>query len=314
MIGSAVELREIQAFLVLAEELHFSRSAERLGMSPSRVSQLLRALEGKVGFQLVHRTSRRVELTARGERFRGEVGAIYGELVTVLDRTQEESAVLNGTLRVGLLTPVVEGPRMPEIIATFSRRHPECRVELPRLPYGEAFEALGRGEVNVLASWLPHGQSSLVVGPTLTRAQRVLAVGEDHPLAGRSQVTVEDLGDYQTLPIEEVLSKELAEAWNPRRTPQGRIIRRLRMPFGQLARSDPGQLRNLMSWLIRTGEAVHPTTAGVKTILGPGIIYVPIADMPPLCSALVWPRGTTDPRRREFVRVAREILRADSAS
>ncbi len=69
---STVELRELRVFLTLAEELHFGRTAERLHVTPSRVSQILRELERKLGSQLVHRTSRHVELTALGERFRKE--------------------------------------------------------------------------------------------------------------------------------------------------------------------------------------------------------------------------------------------------
>ncbi|HEV8206546.1 MAG TPA: LysR family transcriptional regulator, partial [Acidimicrobiia bacterium] len=69
-----VELREIKVFLTLAEELHFGRTAERLGLTQSRVSQSLRSLERKLGEQLVRRTSRRVALTTPGERFRAEVG------------------------------------------------------------------------------------------------------------------------------------------------------------------------------------------------------------------------------------------------
>ena len=70
-----IELRELRVFLVLAEERHFGRTAERLGLTQSRVSQSLRGLERKLGEQLVHRTSRRVTLTPRGERFRDEAGA-----------------------------------------------------------------------------------------------------------------------------------------------------------------------------------------------------------------------------------------------
>jgi DNA-binding transcriptional LysR family regulator len=53
----AVELREIRAFIVLADELHFARTAERLQLTPSRVSQIIRELERKLGVQLVRRTS-----------------------------------------------------------------------------------------------------------------------------------------------------------------------------------------------------------------------------------------------------------------
>ena len=72
MMWSVVELREIRVFLTLADELHFGRTAERLQLTSSRVSQILRELERKLGVQRLHRTSRRVELTrpARGSSTR----------------------------------------------------------------------------------------------------------------------------------------------------------------------------------------------------------------------------------------------------
>src|SRR5919197_5792 len=81
-----IELHELRVFLTLAEELHFGRSAERLLLTSSRVSQVLRQLEHKLGGQLVHRTSRRVALTPLGERFQTEVRAAYDGLARVLER------------------------------------------------------------------------------------------------------------------------------------------------------------------------------------------------------------------------------------
>jgi DNA-binding transcriptional LysR family regulator len=308
---STVELREIRVFLALAEDLHFGRAAERLHLTPSRVSQTLRQLEAKLGGQLVHRTSRRVELTARGERFRDEVCGAHDRLMGVLERAYEESEAFTGVLRLGLLTPVIEGPHLPRITSAFQRRHPACRVEVTRAPYGDAFGSLRRGEIDLLASWLPHGQPDLVTGPALTREPRVLAVAEDHPLARRPGVSIEDIADYRVPPMEEVNPKQLAEAWIPRTTPSGRTIRRLQVPFGQLARDDAAQLRHQMSWWIRTGEIVFPTMAPVQAILGPGIAYVPIVDMPPMRSALVWRRRTPDPLLRDFIRIARAVLRTE---
>jgi DNA-binding transcriptional LysR family regulator len=306
-----VELRELRVFLTLAEELHFGHSAERLGLTSSRVSQSLRKLEAKVGAQLVHRTSRHVELTASGERFRDEVGDLHRQLMAVLERTYGERRELSGTVRLGLLTPVIEGTHLPAISGAFQRRHPECRVEVSRAPYGDAFDCLRRGELDLLISWLPHGQSDLVVGPTLAREPRVLAVAQDHPLAGRSEVSLEDIADYKVLPQEEVMPRDMADAWIPRKTPTGRTIHRLRVPFGQMARRDASTLRQQMSWWIATGEVIYASVAPVEAILGSGIAYVPITDMPPLRSVLVWLRGSRDLRSREFVRVAKETLNAE---
>src|SRR5215217_3258513 len=123
---STVELREIRLFVTLAEELHFGRTAERLQLTASRVSQVLRELELKLGGQLVSRTSRRVALTPLGERFLAQVRPPYEELAGVLERTRAASRSLEGTLRLGLLAANSGGPHLTAIVATFERRHPAC--------------------------------------------------------------------------------------------------------------------------------------------------------------------------------------------
>jgi DNA-binding transcriptional LysR family regulator len=307
---STVDLREIRVFLTLAEELHFGRTGERLQITSSRVSQVLQDLETKLGGQLVYRTSRHVELTPRGERFRADIGPAHGQVVDALERAHQERDGLTGTLRIGLLTPTVEGPDLPAITAAFERRHPECGVEVGRAPYGDAFESMRRGEFDLLASWLPHGQPDMVVGPTLTREALFLGVADDHPLAQRRAVSIEEVADYRVVPMEDVQPKALVDVWVPRKTPRGRPIRRLRVPFAQMARDDPGELRGQISWWIRRGDIVHPAMEPTREIHGPGITWVPISDLKPLRSALVWPRGVRSPRRSKFVRIAREVLRA----
>jgi DNA-binding transcriptional LysR family regulator len=96
-----VELKEIRSFLMLAEELHFGRSAERLGITQARMSQLLRGLESKLGQRLVHRTSRRVTLTPVGEQFRAAVEPASDLLRDTLRRFDVHSETFTGTLRWG---------------------------------------------------------------------------------------------------------------------------------------------------------------------------------------------------------------------
>jgi DNA-binding transcriptional LysR family regulator len=311
-----IELRELRVFLVLSEELHFGRTAQRLRVTPSRVSQSLRGLERKLGGQLVYRTNRHVELTALGERFRQQVGAAHDQLAGVLQATHDRNRRLEGTLRLALFTPASEGPHLAAITSAFQRRHPECRVELAP-HYSDPFGCLRRGEIDLLVSWLPHGQPDLVTGPILTRARRVLGVAPDHPLASRPRVSIEEIADYLVIPIEEIFPKDMAEAWTPRNTPSGRPIRRLEIPsgqFGQMVRDDASQARIQTAWWVRTGQIVLPTVAPYMALLGPDIIYIPISDMPPFKAGLVWARRARDPRRRAFIDLARDILRSASQS
>src|ERR687895_47684 len=92
-----VDLRELRIFVTLAQELHFGRTAETLQLTPSRVSQSLRALEEKLGAQLVHRTSRNVRLTPLGETFLEDVRPAIDQLDRVLERTDASARSLAGT-------------------------------------------------------------------------------------------------------------------------------------------------------------------------------------------------------------------------
>lgn len=89
-------------FLVLAEELHFGRTAERMGLTTSRVSQSIRRLEGGVGGPLFERTSRRVALTPLGARRRDDLEPGYEQLRAAHGAARDTVAGIAGTLRIGM--------------------------------------------------------------------------------------------------------------------------------------------------------------------------------------------------------------------
>jgi DNA-binding transcriptional LysR family regulator len=301
-----VELRELRLFLTLAEELHFGRTAEELQVTPSRVSQSLRGLEHKLGGQLVHRTSRRVQLTPFGERFLRDVRPAYEELAGVLERTNAAARTLEGTLRLGLLSGPAGGPRLVEIIHAFEALHPECTVEVVQLSWDDPFGRLRENDVDLMATWVPLDQPELVIGPVLTSQPRVLAVARDHPLAERDSVDVEELVDHR-VPRFDNWPKELLEAVTPSRTPGGRPIPGARIPVGERAFLD-------IAVRVARGELVFPTVASAASYIGElDVAYIPLTGMTPLTSALVWRRPARDPKLREFIRVAREVLRAPTS-
>jgi DNA-binding transcriptional LysR family regulator len=297
-----VELGEVRVFLTLAEELHFGRTAERLKLTPSRVSQSLRGLEHKLGAQLLHRTSRRVQLTRFGERFLADVGPAYDRLTGVLERTNAAARSLEGTLRLGLLSGPAGGAHLVEIIGAFEALHPECKVELLQLSWDDPFRPLRENEVELMASWIPLKQPDLVVGPILTRQPRVLAVARDHPLARRDSVDLEELAEHRVARIEG-WPQELNEAVVPFRAPSGRPIPGARFRVGESAFLD-------LSVRIGRGEFVFATVASAVPYMGESdLAVVPMKGMPRLRSALVWRRPARDPKLREFLGVAREVLR-----
>ncbi len=296
-----VELRELRLFLALAEELHFGHTAEKLRLTPSRVSQGLRALEQKLGAPLVHRTSRRVELTPFGQRFLADVGPAYDQLAGVLERTNVAARSLAGTLRLGLLSGPAGGPHLIEIVREFEGLHPESNVEVIQIAWEDPVGRLRDNDVDLMATWLPLERPDLVVGPTLTRQPRVLAMAREHPLAKRDAVDVEDLADHRILRFEN-LPQDLGEAVAPSRTPGGRPIPETKIRIGE---------RTLLDLPVRLArsEAVFPTVPSAAAYMGePDLVFVPIKGMPPLRSALVWRRPARDPKLREFIRVTRGVL------
>src|SRR5215469_8151603 len=143
------ELREIRVFLVLAEELHFGRTAERLGLTQSRVSQTLRALETRLGDRLVDRTSRSVALTAAGERLRAELEPAYAQLLDVLEGFARSRDAPAGVIRLGVTYPAAASPDLLRAIDLFEKRYRRCRVEITELPFRHRLEPLRRGDIDL---------------------------------------------------------------------------------------------------------------------------------------------------------------------
>jgi DNA-binding transcriptional LysR family regulator len=293
-----VELRQLRAFLVVAEELHFGRAADRLRVSPSRVSQLVRALETVMGAALFERTSRRVALTPIGERLRLRVQPACNELAAAVDDLRNSSDGLVGELRLGVVLATNGGPHLPEIIGVFEARHPASRVVVSEITWTDPLGPLRRGEVDLTAIRFPLRQPDLVVGPVLTTDRRALAVADDHPLAGRSSVCVEDLADYEVAAGTPAVPQELIDALIPRTAPSGRPIAR---------RTVAGSVQTLA--MVARGEIVHATVASLPDYMSyPGITYIPIVDLPPCDAGLVWRASEETPAIRAFAAVAREVV------
>jgi DNA-binding transcriptional LysR family regulator len=298
---TGVELREIRTFLTLAEELHYGRTAERLGVTPSRVSQTIRLLETRVGGKLFDRTSRRVRLTPLGERLRDDAAPGYEHLQRAYAKAHEIATGVAGTLRLGTYTPVTAGPYLLDIVKTFQKRHPDCRVQLIETGLArDQLDWLHRDDADLLAMRLPFNDPDVVIGPILSREDRVVLVAEDDPLAERESVAYEDLADY-TLPDGNTLPRELMDALIPPYTPSGR---RLKRAFAH----------TLTEVLMRVaaGEIVHPTVHSfLDHFPNPGVTAIPIRDLPPSETALVWLKGNRSVKIDAFARAAADVLRAN---
>jgi DNA-binding transcriptional LysR family regulator len=296
-----VELREIRVFLTVADELHFGRAGDRLGLTPSRVSQTIRGLETRVGGRLFDRTSRRVRLTPLGEEFLRRIGPAFDGMREAFEETRAIATGVAGELRLGMYTPVNGGPHLTEIIKTFEARYPACHVVVTDTSaHRDQFAWLRRNDVDLLAIRLPVPHQDVTVGPVLSREPRIVAVAADHPLAARGSVDLDELADY---PLSEVatLPIGLKESFLPARTPAGRPLRR------SVVQSLPEALMRVAS-----GEIVHATVPSFieHYYRQPGVVGLPIRDMPPSETALVWLSSTRGHKIEAFARTATDVRRA----
>ncbi|MFI5531826.1 LysR family transcriptional regulator [Kitasatospora sp. NPDC051853] len=271
-----MELRDIEIFLVLAEELHFGRTAERLLVSQARVSQAIRKQERRIGADLFERTSRTVRLTEVGRQLRDDLQPVYAGLHRSLERARSAARGITGTLRVGMMPfNLVD---LHVYWRTFRSRHPQWELEVRQLTYDDVFGRLRNGEMDVLVTWLPVEEPDLTVGPVLCTDPRVLAVAADHELAARGSVRLEALADFR-----HAMATRMPDYWEdeylPFETADGRTIERGR---------PVSSAEDLIS-RVGMGEIVHAFPGHVTRHWGmPNVHWIPVPDLPVLSFALIW--------------------------
>jgi DNA-binding transcriptional LysR family regulator len=293
-------MAQAEAFLAVAEELHFGRAADRLQVSQPRVSRLIAALERQVGGVLFERTSRRVTLTPLGAQFHGELGAAYAQLQTALDHARRAAREAAGQLRVGF-TDTTEGPMLSRLVALFEARHPGCQVTLQEVLVTEAYAALRTGEIDVLIHWLVVDEPDLTAGPAIGRQDRVVAVAVSHPFARRRTVNVEDLAGQPVAQPPAAFPSALWKALVPPTTPSGMPIPRTH---------DVRSLPEVWA-LVARGLIVHPTLASMAQLLRrDDIVLIPISGLPQIGLGLIWRSAYYNERIRALAAAARSIYPA----
>ena len=291
-----MDLTQVRTFLVVADELHFGRAAERLGQSPPRVSRLIAALEREVGGALFDRTTRRVRLTPLGARLREGWRPCYGQLLAALDDARIVARKPLGTLCVGF-TLTTGGTALTRLVRAFTAAYPDCEVQLRETDVWDLYGSMRRDDIGVLISWLAIDEPGLAAGPAIEYRARALAVSRDHPLAARGSAGAEDLADYETVIPP---AGALYDALIPPRTPSGRPIRR--------TRAVPGLHETLA--LVAAGQVVHPTVAGLPLAQRSDIALLPLTGLPPLGLGPIWCVAHENSRIRALADIAAALPRA----
>ncbi|WP_308207677.1 LysR family transcriptional regulator [Actinomadura madurae] len=173
----------LRCFVVVAEELHFGRAAERLGMAQPPLSQRIQRLEKELGVRLFDRSSRRVRLTAPGGLLLEEARDILVRVDRVYSVAERARLGELGTVRAGLPSDLA-GPIVAALIAAFRERRPDLRLDLRETGTTEQVRALAEGALDAGVVRHPCDGRDLELGPMLAQPLGVLVPAAGRPRRG----------------------------------------------------------------------------------------------------------------------------------
>lgn len=299
MVGD-IDLRYLRSFLAVAEAGSITQAAARMYLTQQALSRQIASLERALGVALLVRTSRGVLLTAAGKELAAGGETLAASAGVLAERVRCAARGQPGTLRLGMYTESLGGPRLLDIISAFEASHTGTDVVLAGLGVQRNYlDALRNGDVGMLATRLPVSDPDIEVGPVLTREDRVLLVARDDPLARRQSVTPEEFAD-RAVTDNPAFPREMMDALIPPVTPSGRRYRR---------RENPSIEDMLLN--IAAGRQVHLTVPSfLEYHSHPSVTSVPVSGLPPSQTALVWRAASRSPDIAAFARTAASILSA----
>jgi DNA-binding transcriptional LysR family regulator len=290
-----MNLRRLEYFCAVADELHFGRAAERLHMAQPPLSQQIRRLESELGFELFERTTRRVVLTPRGRDLHDDARRLVAEARRLENRVEELRTGQAGTLRLGFVDSA-SYEIMPRLVRALRSRWPAVEYQLRTLSSDSQIEALQAGEIDLgLARTGPPALSPTAGGSDaphtgavtallLTGEPLVVAVDADHPLARTASVELSALSGQPFVGFDRMISPrlhfelvELLAVWGVDYDPV-------------IEATD----YTTVVGLVASGQGVALVPAGVRTFRPPSISYLDIADAGATVSLLLLRRSDED--------------------
>ncbi|MEV0848520.1 LysR family transcriptional regulator [Streptomyces sp. NPDC049954] len=195
-----VHLRDLRYFVTTAEELSFTRAAQRLFIAQPTLSKQIRHLEDGLRVQLFRREGRTVSLTAAGDALL----PVARELTNAWDRGQrivaDAAAAHEATLTLGLSSSVGRG-LLAALRAGFARNRPAARLRMRQIDWDDPSVGLASGAVDAAFVWLPLPGQEAFRTWVVAREDRYVAFPEGHWLQGRETVTMAELLDEPFLAL-----------------------------------------------------------------------------------------------------------------
>jgi DNA-binding transcriptional LysR family regulator len=291
-----VHLRNLRYFVAVADELHFSRAAERLHISQPALSKQIRQLERELRFPLFRRDRRRVELTAAGEALLPAARRLLADWDAALNEATARAHEEGKLLRVGFQTSV-GGGLYQSIAARFAELRPDWRLVLRLHEWSDPTSGLLDESADIAFLWLPAGAENAINVRPLRSERRFVALPAGHRLARRKGLQMADLLDepFVALPEE---AGPLRDYWLALDARDGRPAR-----IGAEAATPDETFE-----AVATGHGVVLIAEGNTTVYArPGIVFRPVIDLEPCQLAVAWRRGDRRAAVRELVGVATEV-------
>ncbi|MEX5634041.1 LysR family transcriptional regulator [Parafrankia sp. FMc2] len=296
-----IHVRDLRYFVAVAEELHFTRAAERVLVSQPALSKQIRLLERQLGVTLFERDRRAVRLTEAGAVLLPHARRVLAAWDDTDSALARHRAALASSLVVGMSTSPGRG-LLPALRSRFRSRQPAAEFELRQVQWDDSTAGLADGSCDLAFVWLPLPSARDYETLVIAREPLLVALPDDHPLAARPELHLADLADLADQPFLALPEDagDLRDFWlltALRPTPPriGAVVRSAEETYEAL-------VGGLGIVLIAAGNAPLLDRAGVVTR--------PLVDGPRSELALAWRR---DDRRRivtDFVRACREVTTA----
>ncbi|WP_418648330.1 LysR family transcriptional regulator [Thauera butanivorans] len=189
-----MELRHLRCFVAVAEELHFTRAAERLHIEQSPLSRTIKELEDDLGALLFERNRRGTRLTQAGVVFLEGVRRLLTMLEQARENVKAISAGYRGSLRIAVSDGAVD-PRLSSFLARCREEEPEVEIRLTEVPLAEQLRGLRTGIFEIgFAHTADLGED--IIAEPVWQDPIVLAIPTHHPLLALKEVPLEELARY----------------------------------------------------------------------------------------------------------------------
>lgn len=273
-----LETSHLRCFVAVAQELHFSRAAERLNMTQPPLSRQIRLLEHTMKCELFHRNSRSVKLTHAGSTFLPEAQRILRIMETAVVSAQDVAAGRKGIVRCGF-TASAAYELLPLLVSQLQKDLPEVALSLSEMVSREQSAALVSGEIEIgLLRALSDLES--YEHRVVARERLVVALPQAHPLASRASLKWSDLHQERFLGYEPMLGQYFHNLITTKMTAEG-----IKPNYVQ----DLSQIHSILA-LIHSGTGISVVPQSAEMLAIKGVVYRPIDDPSPVFSELyiVW--------------------------